>query len=51
MFTSVSVTVIGTPAAVPLAPATLVRMSLRTMPDSVSALTMPLLLVLVPSPG
>ena len=35
-FTSVSVIVIGTPAAVPEASPTLVRMSLRTMPLKVS---------------
>jgi len=43
--------VIGMPGAVALPGATLVRMSLRTMPDSVKALTIPLPLPLVPSPG
>ena len=39
------------PLAVPLAPATLLRMSLRTMPDSISALAMLPLAVFDPSPG
>jgi hypothetical protein len=41
----------GTPAATPLAPAALDRISLRTMPDRTSALATPLALRLVPSPG
>ena len=49
--TSFSVTVSGTPAAVPLIVPKLERMSLRTMPLCVSTLTTPLLLELVPSPG
>ena len=41
----------GTPWAVPLAPATLLRMSRRRMPESISALaTLPWLLF-EPSPG
>ena len=43
--------IVGMPAAVLLPGATLVRMSLRTMPDSASAFAMPLPLLLVPSPG
>jgi hypothetical protein len=43
--------VIGTPAATPLAPAMLMRMSLRTMPESSKALAMPLLFEFEPSPG
>jgi hypothetical protein len=39
------------PLAVPLAPAMLERMSLRTMPLSASALAMPLLELFEPSPG
>ena len=49
--TSLRVTVSGTPGAVVLEPTMLDRMSERTMPDSVSALAMPLLLLLEPSPG
>ena len=51
VFTRVKVMVSGTPAAVPLAVPTLLRMSRRTMPDSRSALATPWLLELVPSPG
>jgi hypothetical protein len=45
------VIVSGTPVAVPLAPATDARMSLRTMPVSASALAMLPLAVFDPSPG
>ena len=49
--TSCSLTVSGTPSAVPLAPATLVRMSWRTMPARIRALATPLTDELVPSAG
>jgi hypothetical protein len=39
------------PAAVPLAPLKLLRISLRTTPLCVSTLTMPPALLLLPSPG
>jgi hypothetical protein len=50
-FTICSFNVVGMPAAVALPGDTLVRISLRTMPDKVSAFAVPLPLLLVPSPG
>src|SRR5574343_300638 len=49
--TACSLIVSGTPAAVPVMPLKLLRISLRTTPSWVSTFTTPLLLLLVPSPG